>query len=107
MNKKEIVKIAKTNLAELTGFDSPKIRNIAKENRIWRATVNITEEFLETSTPEIVWTYDVLVDLAGNFRGYSKIRGRKKHKNTIRKSFNAKDESLRKYLTKNAEYSRL
>ena len=107
MNKKEIVKIAKSNLAELTGFNYPRIRYISKEHQIWKATIDITEEFLGTLAPEIIWTYDVLIDLSGNFRGYSKIRGKRKEKNTLKKSLRITEESLWKYLLENPRYSHI
>ncbi|MCG2725136.1 MAG: gas vesicle protein [Elusimicrobia bacterium] len=90
MNEKELIKIAKNNLAEFTGFDFPIIRKISKEKDIWRVSVDITEKFRNTLKPAIVWTYDVLVDFTGNFRGYSKTGEKQRYKSIIKKPRYAK-----------------
>ncbi len=78
MEIKNIVKIAKENLVELTGFRFPNVIGINKEENIWHITVEITEKPSEAANLELLGIYDVRIDASGNLLGYERIRIRKR-----------------------------
>jgi len=73
MNVKDITKIAKENLVELTGFTSPDAIGINKEADTWHITVEITEKPSESANLDLLGIYDVRVDASGNLLGYERI----------------------------------
>ena len=75
---KDIVKIAKTGVEQLTGFTTPNAIGINKEADIWHITVEITEKPSEATNLDLLGIYDVRVDLSGNLLGYERIRMRKR-----------------------------
>lgn len=80
MEIKDITRIAKKELAELTGFSSPNAIGIKKEGDIWHITVEITEKPSEAiNYLDILGIYDVQLDASGNLLGYEKIRMRKRN----------------------------
>ena len=78
MEIRDIVKIAKAGLVELTGFSSPNAIGINKEADIWHITVEIIEKPSEAVNLELLGIYDVRIDASGNLLGYEKIRMRKR-----------------------------
>ncbi len=78
MEIRDIAKIAKKNLAELTGFSSPNAIGINREGDIWHITVEIIEKPSEAVNLEILGIYDVRIDASGDFLGYEKMRMRKR-----------------------------
>ena len=78
MEIKDITKIAKEKLVEFTGFSSPNIIGINKEEDMWHITVEVTEKPSEVINLEILGIYDVRVDASGNLLGYERIRLRKR-----------------------------
>jgi len=78
MEIKDIAEIAKEKLVELTGFSSPNVIGINREEDIWHITVEITEKPSEAINLEILGIYDVRVDVSGNLLGFERIRMRKR-----------------------------
>jgi len=78
MENRDIVKIAKAGLVELTGFSSPNAIGINKEADIWHITVEITEKSSAAPNLDLLGIYDVRVDASGNLLGYERIRMRKR-----------------------------
>lgn len=78
MEIKDIAEIAKQKLVELTGFSSPNVIGISREEDIWHITVEITEKPSEAINLEILGVYDVQVDVSGNLLGFERIRMRKR-----------------------------
>lgn len=78
MEIKGITEIAKKKLVEFTGFSSPNVIGINKEEDIWHITVEITEKASEAINLEILGIYDVRVDASGNLLGFERIRMRKR-----------------------------
>ena len=78
METRDIVKKAKEQLAELTGFTSPTAIGINKEADIWHITVEITEKSSAAPNLDLLGIYDVRVDASGNLLGYERIRMRKR-----------------------------
>jgi len=78
MEIKDITKIAKEKLSELTGFTSPNVIGIDRENDIWHVTVEITEKPSEAINLEILGIYEVRLDVSGNLLGYNRISMRKR-----------------------------
>jgi hypothetical protein len=78
METRDIAKIAKEKLVELTGFSSPNVIGINKEEDIWHITVEITEKPSPAPNLEILGIYDVQADISGNLLGYERIGMRKR-----------------------------
>jgi len=78
MDIKDIAEIAKEKLVELTGFSSPNVIGIDREQDIWHATVEVTEKPSEAINLELLGIYDVRLDASGNLLGYERIRLRKR-----------------------------
>ncbi len=78
MEIKDITKIAKEKLVELTGFSSPNIIGINKEEDMWHITVEVTEMPSEAINLEILGIYDVRVDASGNLLGFERMGMRKR-----------------------------
>ena len=78
METRDIVKKAKEQLAELTGFTSPTAIGINKEADIWHITVEITEKSSDAANLDLLGIYDVRVNASGNLLGYERIRMRKR-----------------------------
>ena len=78
MEIKDITKIAKEKLVELTGFSSPNIIGINKEEDMWHITVEVTEKPSEAINLEILGIYDVRVDASGNLLGFERMGMRKR-----------------------------
>lgn len=85
MNVKDIAKIAKENLVELTGFSSPDAIGINKESDTWHITVEITEKPSEVASLDLLGIYDVRVDASGNLLGYERIGIRNRGHSHIQK----------------------
>lgn len=78
MDIKDIAEIAKEKLVGLTGFSSPNVIGINREEDIWHITVEITESPSEAINLELLGIYDVRLDASGNLLGYERIRLRKR-----------------------------
>jgi len=78
MEIKDIAEIAKEKLAELTGFSSPNVIGINREEDIWHITVEIIEKSSEAINLEILGIYDVRFDTSGNLLGFERIKMRKR-----------------------------
>jgi len=78
MEIKDIAEIAKEKLVELTGFSSPNVIGINREEDIWHITVEITEKPSEAINLEILGIYDIQVDASGNLLGFERIGMRKR-----------------------------
>lgn len=78
MDIKDIAEIAKEKLVGLTGFSSPNVIGINREEDIWHITVEITENPSEAINLELLGIYDVRLDASGNLLGYERIRLRKR-----------------------------
>jgi hypothetical protein len=78
MDIKEIAEIAKQKLVELSGFTSPNVIGIDREEDIWHITVELTEKPSEAINLEILGIYDVRLDASGDLLGYERIRLRKR-----------------------------
>lgn len=78
MEIKDVVKIAKEGLVQLTGFSSPHAIGINKEANVWHITVEITEKSSEAANLDLLGIYDVRVDVSENLLGYERIRMRKR-----------------------------
>jgi hypothetical protein len=78
MDIKDISKIAKEKLVELTGFSSPSVIGISKEEDIWHITVEITENPSDVINLEILGIFDVRINTSGNLLGFERIRMRKR-----------------------------
>jgi len=78
MEIKDIVEIAKKNLAELTEFSSPNTIGIDKEEDVWHITVEMVEKPSESVNLEILGIYDVRLDASGNLLGFERISMRKR-----------------------------
>jgi len=78
METKDIAEIAKEKLVELTGFSSPNVIGINKEEDIWHISVEITEKPSEAINLEILGIYDVRFDVSGNLLGFERIEIRKR-----------------------------
>ena len=78
MDIKDIVKKAKQELVELTGFASPDAIGINKEGDIWHITVEVIEKPSPAVNLELLGIYDVRIDDSGNLLGFEKIRMRKR-----------------------------
>ncbi len=59
MEIKDIVKIAKNKLVELTGFSSPNVIGINREGDIWKVTVEIIERPSEAVNLDLLEKSDV------------------------------------------------
>lgn len=78
MEIKDIAEIAKEKLVELTGFSSPNVIGINREEDIWHITVEIIEKPSEATNLEILGIYDVRVDTSGNLLGFERVKMRKR-----------------------------
>jgi hypothetical protein len=78
MDIKEISEIAKTKLAELTGFSLPNVIGIDRKEDTWNITIEITEKPSEATNLEILGIYQVRLDASGTLLGYERIRLRKR-----------------------------
>ncbi len=78
MEIKEIAKIAKRELTQLTGFTSPNVIGIVKREHIWHITVEIIEKPSEAVNLEILGIYDIQLDTSGGFIGFERIMMRKR-----------------------------
>lgn len=78
MKIKDIAEIAKEKLVELTGFSSPNVTGIKKDEDVWHITVEIIEKPSEAINLEILGIYEVRVDASGNLLGFERIGMRKR-----------------------------
>jgi len=78
MEIKDIVEIAKKNLAELTEFSSPNAIGIDREGDTWHITVEMVEKPSESVNLEILGIYDVRLDASGNLLGFERTGMRKR-----------------------------
>lgn len=78
MEIRNLVETAKEKLVELTGFNSPKLIGINKEEDGWHITVEIIEKPSKVINLEILGIYDVQLDGSGNLLGFERIRMRKR-----------------------------
>ncbi len=78
MKIKDIVEIAKAELVQLSGFSSPNVVGVNKEEDIWHITVEITEKPSAAVNLDLLGIYDVQIDLLGNLLCYERIRMRKR-----------------------------
>lgn len=78
MKIKDITEMAKKGLAEFTGFSSPTVIGVNKEEDIWHITVEITEKPSQAINLELLGIYDVRLNASGDFLGYERIKMRKR-----------------------------
>lgn len=78
MKIKNLVDTAKEKLVELTGFNSPNVIGINKEEDGWHITVEIIEKPSKAINLEILGIYDVRLDVSGNLLGFERIKMRKR-----------------------------
>jgi len=73
-----IVKIARTELVQLTGFTSPAAIGINKEAETWHITIEIIEKPSKATNLDLLGIYDIRIDASGKLLGYERIRTRKR-----------------------------
>ena len=78
MGQKEIIELAKKQLAELTGFKEPAGVGLKKEKEGWVVTVEMVEKKSIPEGMDVIGIYEVKVDEGGEILGYEKIAMRKK-----------------------------
>jgi hypothetical protein len=78
MEIKELAKIAKSELAELTGFASPNVIGVDRNADIWHFTVEIIEKPSEAKNLDVLGIYEVRLDTSGNLLGYERKMMRKR-----------------------------
>jgi len=81
METNRIVKIAKAELLQLTGFSSPAAIGINKEADIWHITVEIVERPSKAANLDLLGIYDVRIDASGKLLGYERLRTKKRCEN--------------------------
>ena len=78
MDIKDIIKNAKQELVELTGFTSPVVIGVDKQDQVWRITIEITEKTSPAPNLEILGIYEVRCAAKGGFLGYERVGMRKR-----------------------------
>jgi dTDP-glucose pyrophosphorylase len=78
MEIKDITKIAKERLVELTGFSSPSAIGVNKEGETWRVIIEIVEKPSPVSNLEVLGIYEVCLDVNGNLLEYKRKNMRKR-----------------------------
>ena len=89
MEPKELIEIAKKQLADLTGFKEPAGVGLKKEKEGWVVTIEIAEKKSIPEGMDILGTYEVHLDAKGDLLSYEKTAMRKKMDTA---SFETKEE---------------
>ena len=74
MTSPEIVQRAKEQLVSLTGLHSDTVSSIGRDSDGWRVTVELVEVRRIPSTSDVIGTYDVRLDTAGDLLSYQRTR---------------------------------
>lgn len=69
---KDVIDRAKKQLADLTGFSSPAVVGIARQNHHWLLTIELLEKESIPDGMDVLGVYQVVTDADGNVRSYQR-----------------------------------
>ena len=74
MNGSQIAQAAKEQIAELTGFRANAVSALSHDESGWHASVDVVELKRIPAGTDVLGTYEVLLDEAGNLLSYKRVR---------------------------------
>lgn len=85
MALKEIINKASKELADLTGFRSPRGIGAKKDGNAWIISVEVLEKTSIPDGMDLLGTYEVKMDEKGDILGYERVDLRKRADTTLQK----------------------